>query len=58
MGASDKNSVGRSELSFIFAIILGLALGTMIKRIRIGLLIGIGLGLFIVITGWLRGTRK
>lgn len=58
MNASEKNKVRRSEMSFIFAIVLGLALGIMIKRIRVGLLIGLGLGLFIVVTGWLRSTRK
>jgi hypothetical protein len=57
--ATGKNSgVGRSELSFIFAIVLGLALGTMIKKIRIGILIGLILGIIIVVTGWLRSTRK
>lgn len=57
--ATQKNSgVGRSELSFIFAIVLGLALGTMIKKIRIGILIGLILGIIIVVTGWLRSTRK
>ena len=56
---TQKNSVvGRSELSFIFAIVLGLALGTMIKKIRIGILIGLILGIIIVVTGWLRSTRK
>jgi hypothetical protein len=45
-------------MAFIFAIILGLLLGIMIKRIRLGLLIGVGLGLIIVLTGWLRTKRK
>jgi len=58
MADERKPDVRRGEASFIFAIVLGLALGIMIKRVRVGILIGIVLGLFIVITGWLRTTRK
>ena len=53
-----KPDVRRGEMAFIFAIILGLALGIMIKKIRIGILIGIVLGILVVATGWLRTTRK
>lgn len=56
--AERKPDVRRGEMSFIFAIVLGLALGIMIKRIRVGIVIGIVLGLMIVVTGWLRTTRK
>lgn len=45
-------------MAFLFAIVLGLALGIMIKKIRIGILIGLVLGFMIVLTGWLRTTRK
>lgn len=48
----------RGEMSFIFAIVLGLLVGLFIKRVRVGLLIGIALGLFIVVTGWLRSTKR
>jgi len=58
MGDERKPDVRRGEMSFIFAIVLGLALGIMIKKIRVGILIGVVLGLFIVVTGWLRTTRK
>jgi hypothetical protein len=53
-----KSAIGRSEVSFLFAIVLGLALGIMIKKIRVGILLGMALGFFIIITGWLKSTRK
>lgn len=58
MPEEKKGSIGRGEMSFLFAIVLGLALGIMIKKIRIGILIGLVLGIVIVLTGWLRSTRK
>lgn len=48
----------RGDMAFIFAIILGLALGIMIKKIRVGLLAGLALGIFIVFTGWLRSNKN
>jgi hypothetical protein len=56
--AQQKPSIRRSEMSFIFAIVFGLALGIMIKKVRIGILIGLVLGVIILFTGWLRTTRK
>ena len=53
-----KPDVRRGEMAFIFAIVMGLALGILIKKIRIGLLIGLIMGILIVFTGWLRTTRK
>jgi hypothetical protein len=53
-----KPNIRRGEMAFIFAIILGLALGILIKKIRIGLLIGLVLGFMIVLTGWLRTNRR
>jgi hypothetical protein len=53
-----KPSIRRSEMAFIFAIILGLVLGILIKRIRLGILLGLALGGLIVFTGWLRTTRR
>jgi hypothetical protein len=58
MAEQQKPDVRRGEMAFIFAIVLGLALGIMIKKIRIGILIGLILGTMIVFTGWLRSTRK
>ena len=51
-------SIRRAEMAFIFAIELGLVIGILIKRIRIGIMIGIVLGFLIILTGWLRTTRK
>ena len=58
MAGQQKPDVRRGEMAFIFAIVLGLALGIMIKKVRIGILIGLALGIIIVLTGWLRSTRK
>ena len=58
MAEQKKPDVRRGETAFIFAILLGLALGILIKRIRVGIMIGIVLGFLIVLTGWLRTTRK
>ncbi|MET0464851.1 MAG: hypothetical protein ABW007_16935 [Chitinophagaceae bacterium] len=56
---SDKKpDIRRGEMSFMVAIALGLILGFLIKRIRIGMIIGIGLGLLIIFTGMLRSTRR
>ena len=58
MPQEKKPDVGRGEMAFIFAIVLGLALGIMIRRVRIGIIIGAILGVMIVLGGWLRTTRK
>jgi len=58
MATEKKPDTRRGEMAFIFAIVLGLLLGFFIKRIRIGLMIGLGLGLLIVFTGLLRSTRR
>ena len=58
MAGQQKPDVRRGEIAFIFAIVLGLAVGILIKKVRIGILIGLVLGIMIVLTGWLRSTRK
>jgi hypothetical protein len=58
MATQQKPDVRRGEMVFIFAIILGLALGMLIKRVKVGILVGLVLGSMIVLTGWLRSTRK
>jgi Mg/Co/Ni transporter MgtE len=58
MSGQQKQDVRRGEMAFIFAIVLGLAVGILIKKVRIGILIGLVLGIMIVLTGWLRSTRK
>lgn len=58
MATERKPDIRRGEISFIFAIILGLLLGILIRRIKIGLLFGLGLGLVIVLLGLMRSSRK
>lgn len=58
MGTERKPDKRRGEVSFIFAIVLGLLLGIFIRRIRVGLLFGLALGLVIVFLGLLRSSRK
>lgn len=58
MAEQRKPDTKRGEVSFIFAIVLGLIVGLAIKRVRVGLLIGLVMGLLIVFTGLLRSTRK
>jgi hypothetical protein len=53
-----KPDARRGEMAFMVAIVLGVLLGVFIKRIRVGLMIGIALGLLIVFTGLLRSTRR
>jgi hypothetical protein len=58
MSTEKKPNLRRGEMAFIFAIVLGLLLGLFIKRVRIGLLLGVGLGLVIVFLGASRSSRK
>lgn len=57
MKTERKPSVGRAEMAFIFAIILGLAVGILVKKVRLGILLGLLLGGTIVFLGWLRSNR-
>lgn len=58
MAGQQNPDVRRGEMAFIFAIVLGLALGFMVKNIRIGILIGLILGIIILLTGWLRSKKR
>ena len=58
MAEQRKPDTKRGEMAFIFAIILGLAVGILIKKVRLGILLGLVMGIIIVFTGWLRTTRK
>lgn len=53
-----RPSQGRGEMAILVAVVLGILLGTLIKRVRIGLLLGLGLGLVIVFLGAIRSSRK
>ncbi|HRO86013.1 MAG TPA: hypothetical protein PK110_14405 [Niabella sp.] len=55
----DKNKntfmgMTRGEMSFLFAILLGLIIGSLIKKVRLGIILGLLLGLFIIFTNNLR----
>jgi hypothetical protein len=58
MAQDRKPSIRRGEMAFIFAIILGLVVGILIKRVRIGILLGLALGGAIVFLGWTRMNKK
>lgn len=58
MANDNKQQIRRGEMAFIVAIVLGLVIGVLIKRVRVGILIGMVLGGLIVFTGWIRATRK
>lgn len=53
-----KPNTRRGDMAFIFAIIIGLVVGILIKKVRIGILFGLVIGTMIVFTGWLRNNRK
>jgi hypothetical protein len=57
---SDKSreSRTRSDIAFYAAIIGGLVLGILIKKIRVGVLIGLALAAMIVFTGWVKTKRN
>lgn len=58
MSDNKKPDIRRGEWAFILAIVIGLVVGILIKRIRVGIIIGLVLGFLIVLTGWLRTTRR
>ena len=45
--------IRRGEMAFIVAIVIGLVLGVLIKRVRLGLLLGIVIGGSIAFLGWM-----
>lgn len=56
--ADKKNKSSREEVSFLFAIVLGLILGTLIKKIRLGIIFGMILGGFLIFSGWLNARKR
>ena len=58
MSKQKNPDVRRGEMAFIVAIILGLALGMLIKRVRLGILLGMIIGGMIIALGWLRSSRR
>lgn len=58
MSTQKKPNARRGDAAFIFAIIIGLAVGLLIKRVRLGILLGLIIGGAIVALGWLRSNRR
>ena len=56
--SAKKRKSSREELSLIFAIVIGLILGTLIKKIRLGIIFGLILGGFLIFTGWLNARKR
>lgn len=48
----------RGEVAFLFAIGIGLLLGFLIKRVRLGIILGLILGGVIVLLGWNRMNKR
>ena len=57
MNKDQQAEITRRNIAGVVAILLGLAIGLFIKRVKIGLLIGIVLG-FIAISLFRRNTRR
>ena len=52
------NQRSRSDMAFYVAIVGGLLLGIFIKKVRVGLILGLILAALIVFTGWLKTKRS
>ncbi|MBM3922502.1 MAG: hypothetical protein FJ340_04765 [Sphingomonadales bacterium] len=53
-----RHKSNRSDIAFYAAIVGGLVLGILIKKIRVGVLIGLALAAMIVFTGWVKAKRN
>jgi len=53
-----SNQRFRSDMAFYVAIVGGLLLGILIKKVRVGLILGLVLAALIVFTGWLKTKRS
>lgn len=56
--AAKKTGIRRGEWAFIIAIVAGLVLGILIKKIKYGLFFGFILGGLFLLASWTRFTRK
>lgn len=56
--AGGWGGIRKGELAYIFAIVLGLVIGILIKRIRVGFMIGLVLCLLIGLSTIFRFTKK
>lgn len=53
-----KSQARRAEATMLFAVVLGLILGTLIKKVRLGILLGLIIGGAIVFLGWIRTQKR
>ena len=53
-----SNQRSRSDMAFYVARVGGLVLGILIKKVRVGLILGLVLAALIVFTGWLKTKRS
>jgi Kef-type K+ transport system membrane component KefB len=53
-----KSQARRAEMTLLFAVVLGLILGTLIKKVRLGILLGLIIGGAIVFLGWIRTQKR
>jgi hypothetical protein len=53
-----KSQSRRAEVTMLFAVVLGLILGTLIKKVRLGILLGLIIGGAIVFLGWIRSQKN
>jgi len=58
MAEQKKPSLRRGEMAMIFAIILGSVLRILIKRVQLGIILGLIIGGAIVFLGWTRVNKK
>lgn len=58
MPEEKKTGLRKGEVAYIFAIILGLVIGILIKRIRVGIMIGLVLCVLMGLSTIMRFTRK
>lgn len=53
-----KTGLRKGEVAYIFAIVLGLVIGILIKRVKVGLMIGLVLCVLMGLSTIVRFTRK
>ena len=56
--AEQKKGITKNEIAYGLAIIVGLIIGVLIKRIRIGIMIGLVLCVLIGLSTFMRFTRN
>jgi F0F1-type ATP synthase assembly protein I len=55
---AQQKGITKNEMAYIFAIILGLVIGVLVKRIRVGVMIGLVLCVLIGLSSIMRFIRN